>query len=139
MKTVALSALLLLIAGNIGAQSHCYSYGADSVELIGVLARRVYPGPPNYESIKAGDYPDTVWVLRLNQSICTNASGVSKARQRVREVQLFVPEADQLRMRTMQDKPTMFRGKLRPAELGWHHLPIVFWAQLVLVDMRRSD
>lgn len=35
------------------------------VSLRGKLIRHTFPGPPNYENIKEGDYPETRWVLEI--------------------------------------------------------------------------
>lgn len=132
--------LILLCSAREGAaQAHCYTYESPGVELTGTLLRRVYPGPPNYESIKAGDRPDTLWVLRLDQSLCLNASQRFAATSQVREVQLLVNETNHRDMRRYLDRKTMFRGKLVGAELSRHHLPVVFWSQLIVVVVKDPD
>ena len=131
--------VLVLSSSQATAQAHCYDYEASGVELSGQLRRRVFAGPPNYESIQSGDRPDTVWVLRLDRSICVRADSLHGSLRKVTEVQLFVPEEDHRRLRTYLDRHTVFRGRIRPQELGWHYLPIVFWSRLVLVDVRRSE
>lgn len=37
------------------------------VELSGILHFKVFPGPPNYNCIEAGDYPEACWVLKLDE------------------------------------------------------------------------
>lgn len=39
----------------------------DTVELSGILHFKVFPGPPNYDCIESGDYPEACWVLKLDQ------------------------------------------------------------------------
>ncbi len=39
----------------------------DIVELSGILHFKVFPGPPNYDCIESGDYPEACWVLKLDQ------------------------------------------------------------------------
>lgn len=56
-----LGPLLLLTATAGGQQPTCLAYEADTVSPSGRLGRRVYPGRPNYESLRAGDQPDTVF------------------------------------------------------------------------------
>lgn len=76
MITLALSLTL-----SVGASDHrrpeapaCYAYDRDTLSLTGVVIRRVYPGRPNYESVEAGDAPDTVYVLRIPKAVCLEAS-----------------------------------------------------------------
>jgi hypothetical protein len=38
----------------------------DVVSLSGVLCFQVFPGPPNYDCVEAGDYPEGCWVLKLD-------------------------------------------------------------------------
>ncbi len=38
----------------------------DVVSLSGVLHFKVFPGPPNYDCVEAGDYPEGCWVLKLD-------------------------------------------------------------------------
>lgn len=37
------------------------------VELSGILNFKIFPGPPNYECIESGDYPEACWVLKLDE------------------------------------------------------------------------
>lgn len=136
MRLRFLVVLGLLCGSPAEAQSHCLDYEAKDLELRGRLARKVFPGPPNYESIKRGDQPDTIWMLRLDRAICVNRRGEFLAQSRVREVQLIPSEHDVHNLRIYLDRQVLFRGTLRGAEQGWHHLPVVFWAQLRMVDVR---
>ena len=54
-------------------QSDCLSYEPSSVTLTGKIFRKVFPGRPNYESLKAGDEPERPWLLHLTKPICINA------------------------------------------------------------------
>lgn len=38
----------------------------DMISLSGVLCFKVFPGPPNYNCVEAGDYPEGCWVLKLD-------------------------------------------------------------------------
>jgi len=43
--------------------AECMNYEPDAVSLTGKIIRKTFPGRPNYESIKAGDEPETYWIL----------------------------------------------------------------------------
>lgn len=36
------------------------------ITLCGFLQLKLYPGPPNYESIENGDYPESCWMLQMD-------------------------------------------------------------------------
>ena len=103
----------------------CYRYDSDSVVLKGHVVRRVYPGRPNYESVKAGDEPDTVFVLQLDRPLCTTATEIHEARKNVREVQLYFSKADAPAVRALRGRPAVLRGTLEGAVWGWHHLAVL--------------
>ena len=66
-------ALLVLTSSSVGQttpQSECLSYEPSVVTLSGTLVRKTFPGPPNYDSVKKGDKPETVWFLDLREDVC---------------------------------------------------------------------
>src|SRR4029079_2241971 len=87
---------------------------------------RIYPGRPNYESVKRGDHPDTTYVLRLNKPLCTVKSDEGEARGNVSEVQLLFLIADVSAIKASEGKDVMLQGTLEEWTLGWHHLPVLF-------------
>src|SRR3954466_12373190 len=70
----------------------CLSYDGDRVELTGTISKKTFPGPPNYESIKKGDTPETYWVMHLAKPICTTASGDDDAEKGVTDIQMILPQ-----------------------------------------------
>ena len=46
-----------------------YYYGSTLTTLTGVIKTVTYPGPPNYESIKAGDQAEPEYILFLDHPI----------------------------------------------------------------------
>src|SRR5689334_25182997 len=58
--------------GKTTSQSQCLSYEPAVVTLSGTLVRKTFPGPPNYESVKKGDKPETNWFLELSAGLCLN-------------------------------------------------------------------
>ena len=37
--------------------------------LSGIMIQKIFPGPPNYESIEAGDRPEIYWILQVTVPI----------------------------------------------------------------------
>src|SRR5215469_3777885 len=69
----------------------CLDYEPTFVTLTGVVVRRTYPGPSNFESIREGDKPETSWVLMLPRPVCVDGrpgDSVNVAKTRIRRVQL---------------------------------------------------
>lgn len=69
-KAVALS-ILLCVSGAAGAYD-CLVDG-ETTTLTGKVWRETFPGPPNYESIEAGDRPETYWILTTEEAFCGEA------------------------------------------------------------------
>lgn len=78
-------------------EQHCLSYEPTVVKLTGTIISKTYPGPPEYESIRHGDEPETYWLLSLCKPICVNEQEVEKdpdpAQTNVRKIQLVFSSA----------------------------------------------
>ena len=123
------AALALAVLLVTPAYADCLSY-TGRVELAGVLARRTYPGPPNYESVARGDRPETAWLLRLDRSACVaaeagDATGFNVAVAAVREVQLVVTPEQVQRYRGRVGQRVALTGALFGAHTGHHHTPVL--------------
>ncbi len=54
----------------------CLDIGqAQRLELSGELTYRVFPGPPNFKDVKAGDAPEPAFILELARPICVGRDG----------------------------------------------------------------
>jgi len=49
------------------AANRILHYKPEVVALKGIVEVQTFPGPPNYESIKAGDKIEKAWILRLDE------------------------------------------------------------------------
>lgn len=53
------------------AQDACYDLSQHQPSsLIGKLHHHIFPGPPNYEDVQAGDHPEPTYLLELDADIC---------------------------------------------------------------------
>jgi hypothetical protein len=95
-KIFALLILLLASAICARAQGECLSYGPAEVQVSGTLSRQVVPGPPNYQSVRRGDKPETIWILTLDKPVCVtgNTDDVNEPERNVTDLQLAL-EGDQ--------------------------------------------
>src|SRR5882724_8364367 len=94
MSTRLLMTTLLLLVGFCSSASgqKCLEYG-PAVSLTGTLRSQVFPGPPNYESIKQGDRKETAIILTLAARACTTGNdlqGIDVPETGIREMQLVV-------------------------------------------------
>jgi len=102
--------------------AQCVEYEPKIVTLSGPLVRETHAGPPNYESIRRGDKPETIWVLRLSKPICvTGIDDINVREDNQREVQLVL-EAEQFKkFRKLVGQRVVVTGKLFHAHTGHHH------------------
>jgi hypothetical protein len=63
--------LTFLLNFNLIAKStnKIYFYQPEKATLTGKLFLKTFPGPPNYESVRNGDYPERGWYLKLDKKI----------------------------------------------------------------------
>jgi hypothetical protein len=63
----------ILTANNVKEAEYVWPIDEDNViplpiaSLRGKLIQHTFPGPPNYESIQDGDFPETRWVLEISE------------------------------------------------------------------------
>jgi hypothetical protein len=131
--------LLLALIGAAPASAHaqCLTYGGR-VQLSGVIERTTFPGPPEFESIAAGDAPETVWLLRLDTPRCVladpnDASGINAGVSSTKAVQLLLTEEQYRIYARWIGTRAVLRGKLFGAATRHHRTPVL----LELVEFGR--
>ena len=97
------------------------------VNFTGRLERQVYPGPPEYMSIRRGDRPETVYILVLDRSICLNEDvGIGAPRTPFRRIQLYTGrDALWPRLRAAVGHRIRISGRGFGAHTGHHREPLV--------------
>ena len=119
--------------GQSPRQSHCLSYDPALVTLSGTLARKTFPGPPNYESVKKGDKPETSWFLDLPSSICVSEDqaqpGLNPRQSGIREIQLVLTPEQYQRDKGMVGSKVVATGTLFGEHTAHHHTPVLLTVQ----------
>ena len=69
MRTSA-AMFFALIWTSSSAAGECPTFAGREWEFTGHLVNRIFPGPPNYESVTSGDKPITRWYLQLPWPAC---------------------------------------------------------------------
>jgi hypothetical protein len=117
-KIFTLLILLCATAAAASAQS-CLSYEPAEVKVSGTLSKQVVPGPPNYESVRRGDKPETIWILTLDKAVCVtgNTDDVNEPEQNVTDLQLLLQQEHFAQLRRMTGRKvhvaasgTLFHG-----------------------------
>jgi hypothetical protein len=124
----ALCVVALMLCPPAIASDPCLHYGPEVFELVGIMRFRVYPGPPNFESVKAGDAPENNWVLQLARPICVTLSqpdphGVNEPESGIQLLQLIQP--DYKASRHLLGKRVKVKGHLLHAITGHHHTKVM--------------
>lgn len=130
MKKVMVSIFALLLSGALSApaaENPCLKYEPDVVELHGTVKRVVFPGPPNYESVKNGDEPEPYWVLFLPKEICVQGDPKdefnSETERNVKSLQLM--DVDYQKDRSLLGESVIVKGTLMHSFTGHHHTPVL--------------
>lgn len=101
--------------------------------LTGRLVRRIFPGPPNYESVAKGDQAERVLVLVLDHPIDVKSAEEPQDEQRnVREIQVMVASTDDPKVNAALEKLVIsaagrdvaVKAKLSVAMTGHQHTPV---------------
>jgi len=121
---LSLSALFLIaLSCSTAAAQNCFGYG-PTVTLTGKLHSRVFPGPPNYESIRQGDRKETALLLTLVKEICTTGSdplGIDVPEANLRDIQLVITnDAHWKVVHRLMGKRVIVTGTLFHAHTGHH-------------------
>jgi hypothetical protein len=123
---VVACALVLTLITAVSMSSQCLDYEPSIVELTGNLKRVVFPGPPNYESVKEGDEPEPYWVLYLDSTICVNGdpkSDFNIPEPIIKSLQLLIGNYD--KYRHLLGQRVTVNGMLTHSFTGHHHTPVM--------------
>jgi len=135
-RTLALVAALVAQALSSDPQAsarRCLPFEPDTVAISGILVRRVFPGPPEFVSIRSGDAPEPGYYLHLARAVCARPSpqqsrdpdSALEARAGVRLVQLNLDSLGYARLRPRLGQRVTLRGTLSSSITGHHHAPLI--------------
>lgn len=126
-KRILLLLIATLISDSAGAAQQCLRYEPAVVALSGTLVRKTFPGPPNFESVEAGDRAETGYYLQLASGICTRAAkdDDSGDHDGVKEIQLVLSGPQYEALRPKLGARVTLTGSLFEAHSGHHHTPVL--------------
>ena len=107
----------------------CLQFEPAVTTIEGKLSRKTLPGPPNYESIKAGDAPETYWFVAPARPLCvrgTPGDDLNRADvANVSSVQLILLHDEYKTHAGLVGRSVRVIGKLSTAITGHHYTPVV--------------
>lgn len=111
------------------ACGQCLKYSNEVVTLTGTLSSHVFPGPPNYESIKRGDSKERAIILTLPSPMCTSVGDdplIDEPEKNVRDLQLVITKpADWKIVERRLKKRVTVTGTLFHAHTGHHRTKVL--------------
>jgi hypothetical protein len=107
----------------------CLSYEPAVVKIEGTLGRKTAPGPPNYESVRNGDRPETYWFVELSQPVCVDEDktepDLNPAKKDVGRIQLLLGQTAYAAYKGIMGGKVVAGGTLFGAITGHHHTPVL--------------
>lgn len=114
------------------AKANCYLYNSDkSDQLTGTIARKTFPGAPNFESVGDGDEAETGLYLVLAKPICVHPKmpeqdNFEQDEENVRLIQLIAQDDEDFRrLHRFTGLKVIIRGSFDHAFNGHHHTPVL--------------
>jgi len=124
-----LLATVIAAAPQTSPDGPCLRYERNATELAGKIERVVRPGPPNFDDVRKGDAPETIWILRLTTRTCvvpaTASDDANESEKDVAEVQLVLSETQYRRFASLIQQEVKVRGPLFHAHTGHHHTRVL--------------
>ena len=122
----------------------CLSYEPAVVRVNGTLIRKTFPGPPNYESVRRGDKPETYWVLDLPRPVCVDqdqrSPDLNPAHKKVSQIQLVLPPDAYRKYKELIGKQVVATGTLFGRHTGHHHTLVLLTVSVLgLITLRNTS
>ncbi|MGE4323175.1 MAG: hypothetical protein AB7E60_09125 [Sphingobium sp.] len=137
---VALLCPVAALAGEPAPRCVAASRPDTLVTLAGRLTLHSFAGPPDYESVEAGDALEHAFILELPRRICLDDGEFADGSERFDRVHVHAMEPHLVR--TLQDavgRQVTVAGRAVGAHTGHHRAPMVLFAGSVAVQESGTD
>jgi len=123
---------LVFFKSPLSASERVYQYDPHVVTLTGVLGTRVYPGAPNYESVKKGDRPNKVWLIKLPRPISMDPdpASLNERETGIEEIHVILTDLKgEEVLKKHRGETVSFTGMIFHAHTIHHPLPLLMDVQ----------
>lgn len=121
-------AVSLFTVTSVQAEELCASFAPDEVTIRGTLERHVFPGPPEYDDLTAGDEPEVGFYLALAEPLCVTGNDDDEGvgvEDDLRLIQLVLDQKDYDKLRPYLSATVTLKGTLFSALTGHHHSQVL--------------
>jgi Domain of unknown function (DUF4431) len=132
MLRLAVGALLCSGSLSLGQNSPataCLSYEPAMVKVTGRIARKTFPGPPNYESVRKGDRAEMYLFVDSPSPVCVLEDkadpDLNPSQDHIREIQLVLKPEMYKTYSGLIGNHVVVEGTLFGAHTGHHHAPVL--------------
>jgi Domain of unknown function (DUF4431) len=129
VSVAILTLSVLSITPATGTARPCLSFEPAVESINGRLVRKTFAGPPNYESVKAGDQAETGWYVALAQPVCFTGTPGDEANGKdvaeVKLVQLVLTQDEYKTHAALVGKNVKVTGTFFAWQTGHHHTPVL--------------
>jgi len=99
------------------------------IRAVGIVSLEVFPGRPNYESIKEGDEPEKEWILTVASE---------ERNERFQLVVIDGREQKDSMLRRCIGKKVAVEGSIWEAHTGHHHTPFLITVRTIQEEPNQS-
>ncbi len=113
----------------------------EDVELSGILHFKVFPGPPNYSCIESGDYPETCWVLKLDErskELLVESTNI-ECDSKDDEITIRVGKPFEEQLKQFENASAIFQGYIQHAEMAHDHTPLLLHSCKITLNASNDD
>lgn len=108
----------------------CLPYEPAPVALSGKIERRIFPGPPEYESVEHGDEARPYWVLLLPAPICVDSPG-DAPEHNLSMLQLVLSPEQYKHEKKWLNKTASVSGTLFHRVSAMHYTPVLIMVKSI--------
>lgn len=125
------AAVAIAVCGVGHARAQCLKYEPAIVTLEGALVKRTFPGPPNYESVPAGDQAEEALLLVLTKPLCVDEDPSSELNSEsesdLLEVQIVPHDDLHAKLFHLVGQRVSVVGNLFHSHTGHHRTRVLIW------------
>lgn len=121
--------LQIFFLADTARTEECLSYEPMKVKLTGTMVEKVFPGPPEFESVEKGDEVQLALVLKLKKPVCVKGDLVdetnAETEKNVRNIHLVIHGGKYEHYKRYVKELVIAEGTLFHAHTGHHRTKVL--------------